>query len=438
MKNITFKYTTTLATLFIAVFSMAQQNPTPAPKQTKSVLIMNATAHIGNGEVIENSAISFADGKIGMVADARVIRFDMTKFDTIINAYGMHVYPGFIAANSTLGLVEWDAIRASVDDAETGTFKPSIRAAIAYNTDSEIIPTVRSNGVLMAQVTPRGGVISGVSSVMHLDAWNWEDAIIREDDGVHLNWPQVFHRHSDKGKVNIEKVKTYDQQLREIQTFFSEAKAYCKNKSNTLTEVRFEGVRGVIEGTQTLYVHTDDAKSIMEAVRFKKEMGISNMVIVGGYQAAEVADLLKENNIAVMVQRVHSLPYLKEDDVQLPYKLPAILHKAGITFCLENSGDMERMGARNIPFHAGTAVAYGLPYEEGVKAITLNAAKILGIDKTCGSLEQGKDATLFISTGDALDMRTNQLTTAFIQGRMIDLGSKQTELYERYMKKYGE
>ncbi len=433
-----FKYTTTLATLFIAVLSMAQQNPTPAPKQTKSVLIMNATAHIGNGEVIENSAISFADGKIGMVADARVIRFDMTKFDTIINAYGMHVYPGFIAANSTLGLVEWDAVRASDDETETGTFKPSIRAAIAYNTDSEIIPTVRSNGVLMAQVTPRGGVISGVSSVMHLDAWNWEDAIIREDDGVHLNWPQVFHRHYDKGKVNIEKVKTYDQQLREIQIFFSEAKAYCNNKSNTLTEVRFEGVRGVIEGTQTLYVHTDDAKSIMEAVRFKKEMGISNMVIVGGYQAAEVADLLKENNIAVMVQRVHSLPYLKEDDVQLPYKLPAILHKAGITFCLENSGDMERMGARNIPFHAGTAVAYGLPYEEAVKAITLNAAKILGIDKTCGSLEQGKDATLFISTGDALDMRTNQLTAAFIQGRMIDLGSKQTELYERYMKKYGE
>jgi imidazolonepropionase-like amidohydrolase len=438
MKTIYFKYTTTLAMLFIAVFSMAQQIPTPAAKQTKSVLIMNATAHIGNGEVIENSAIAFTDGKLTMVADARVIRFDMTKFDTIISAAGMHVYPGFIAANSTLGLVEYDAIRASVDDAETGTFKPSVRSAIAYNADSEIIPTVRSNGVLMAQVVPRGGVISGVSSVMQLDAWNWEDALLREDDGVHLNWPQVFHRHADKGKVSIEKVKTYDQQLREIQIFFSEAKAYCNNKNNTLIEVRFEGVRGVIEGQQTLYVHADDAKSIIEAIRFKKEMGIQKMVIVGGYQAAEVADLLKENNVPVMVQRVHSLPYLKEDDVQLPYKLPAILHKAGVMFCLENSGDMERMGARNIPFHAGTAVAYGLPYEEAVKAITLNAAKILGIDNTCGTLEQGKDATLFISKGDALDMRTNQLTAVFIQGRSIDLGSKQTELYERYMKKYGE
>lgn len=433
-----FKHIIAFATLFIATFSFAQQNPTPAAKQTKSVLIMNGTAHIGNGEVIENSAISFAEGKIGIVADARVIRLDMTKFDTVINAYGMHIYPGFIAANSTLGLVEWDAIKASVDHAEIGTYKPSVRSLTSYNTDSEIIPTVRSNGVLMAQVTPRGGVISGVSSIVQLDAWNWEDAVIREDDGLHLNWPRVFHRHSEKGKVKIDKVKTYDQQLHEIQSFFSEAKAYCTDKNKALTELRYEALCGVFEGSRTLFVHASDVRSITEAIRFKKEMEVPKMVIVGAYEALEVADLLKENNVSVMVPRTHSLPRSKEEDVYLPYKLPALLYKAGVTFCLENSGDMERMGARNIPFHAGTAVAYGLPYEEAVKSITLNVAKILGIDKNCGSLETGKDATLFISEGDALDMRGNKLTHAFIQGRSIDLSSKQTELYEKYLKKYEE
>lgn len=142
-------------------FMSAQQNPTPAPKQTKSILIMNGIAHIGDGTVIENSAIGIKDGKLDMVADARVIRLAANAYDTTIDASGMHVYPGFIATNSTLGLLELDAIKPSNDVAETGAFKPSIRAAIAYNTDSEIIPTVRSNGILMAQITPRGGVISG-------------------------------------------------------------------------------------------------------------------------------------------------------------------------------------------------------------------------------------------------------------------------------------
>ncbi len=433
MKNIL-----TILFLFVSFLANAQQNPTPASVQKKSVLIMNAKAHIGNGEVIENSAIGFKDGKITMVADARVIRLSADAYDTTIYADGMHVYPGFIACNSTLGLLELDAIRPSNDQAETGTYKPSIRAAIAFNTDSEIIPTVRSNGVLMGQITPRGGVISGTSSVMQFDAWNWEDAIIREDDGVHLNWPAVYHKHFDKGKVSIEKVKTYDQQLQEIQTFFSEARAYCNVKKPSLTEVRFEALRQVLEGKQNLYVHADDAKSITEAINFKVQMGIQKMVIIGGYDAIEVAKLLNDHAVPVMIQRLHSLPEFNEDDVDLPYKLPKLLFDAGVTFCIQNEGSMERMGTRNLPFLAGTAVAYGLPYEEAVRSITQTPAKILGVDSTCGTLESGKDATFFISSGDALDMRTNALTAAFIQGRMIDLSSKQTQLYEKYKKKYSE
>ena len=424
--------------LIVGLELHAQQVPTPAPAQTKSVLILNATAHIGNGQVMENCALGFRDGKIDMVADARLIRLSEGAYDTTIYADGMHVYPGFIATNSTLGLLEIDAARPTNDMAETGTFKPSMRTAIAYNTDSEIIPTVRSNGVLMAQITPRGGIISGTSSVMQLDAWNWEDALIREDDGVHLNWPQVYHKHYDKGKVSIEKVKTYDQQLREIQLFFSEAAAYCKEQKPAIQEVRFEALRGVIEGKQTLYVHAQDVKSITEAIHFKKDNSIAKMVIVGGYDAWMIPDMLKENGVSVMIRKIHEVPLRKDEDVDMPFKIPSLLYKAGITFSIQNECEMERTDLRNLPFQAGTAVAHGLPYEEAIRALTLSPAQMLGIDARCGSLETGKDATLFLSKGDALDMTTNAVIHAFIQGRDIDLSSKQTELYEKYKKKYDE
>lgn len=423
--------------LLMALFplvAVSQFNPAPAPKQSKSILIMNAHAHLGNGESVENAVVAFEKGIITLVADARTVRLDLTKFDTVIQASGMHLYPGFIASNSTLGLHEIDAVRAFNDVAETGTFKPSVRSAIAYNTDSEIIPTVRSNGVLLGQITPRGGVISGMSSVMQFDAWNWEDALIREDDGIHLNWPQVYHRHYDKGKIAIEKVKSYDQQLTEIRLFFEEARAYAKSKSD-VTEVRYEALRGIFQGLKTLYVHADDVKAISEALRFKREMQIKHMVIVGGYDSWMVAEDLKRDSVGVMLRRVHDLPMLTGDDIDMTFKLPYILYKSGVLFCLQNEGDMERMGTRNLPFFAGTAVAYGLPYEEAVKSLTLNAAKMLGVDKQLGSIEVGKDATLFLSKGDALDMQSNDVVHAFINGRALTLTDKHKALYERYKNK---
>ena len=314
---------------------IAQQVPAPAAKQSQSTLIMNGRAHLGNGTMIENSAIAFVDGKFTLVADATVIRLDMTAYDTIVDASGKDIYPGFIAPNSTLGLLEIDMVRQTNDLEETGTFRPSMRSIISYNTESEIIPTVRSNGVLMGQITPRGGVISGTSSVVQFDAWNWEDAVIRMDDGVHVNWPTVFHRNYDKGAIRIEKVKTYEQQLREIQSFFTEAKAYCNQQKIGLTEVRFEALRAIFDGKSTLYVHADDVKQITEALRFKSEFQIANMVIVGGYDAVLCSAALVSNNVPVMLQRIHELPRYNEDDVDLPYKLPAQLFKLGVTFCFE-------------------------------------------------------------------------------------------------------
>lgn len=426
------QYILLICTFWVSLQGNTQFNPAPAPVQEKSVLIMNAVAHIGDGQHIDNSVIGFKEGKITLVADARMVRIDMTAYDTIIYAEGKHVYPGFIASNSTLGLHEMDAVRAQNDVAEVGTFKPSVRSAVAFNTDSEIIPTVKSNGVLLGQITPRGGTISGNSSVMHFDAWNWEDAIIREDDGIHLNWPQVYHRHYEKGKMSIDKVKTYDQQLTEISLFFNEAKAYAAVSQPAVLEVRLEALKPLFNGKKTLYVHADDIKAISEALRFKREMGIPEMAIVGGYDSWMIAEELKKEKVGVMLGRIHDLPVLTGDDVDLPFKLPAMLFERGVLFCFQNEGDMERMGTRNLPFHAGTAVAYGLPYEEAVKGLTLNAAVLLGIDQRLGSLEAGKDATLFISAGDALDMMTNKVEHAFIEGRHLDLRDKHKILYERY------
>lgn len=414
----------------LSTFKLVAQVETPALPQSKSILLMNGYAHLGNGKVIENAAIGIKDGKLTLVADARVIKLEQNAYDTVINIQGKHVYPGIIAPNSTLGLVEIDAVRATDDQREAGTYTPHVRSIIAYNTESKITTTVRSNGVLMGQITPRGNYISGTSSIVQFDAWNWEDAVYKQDDGVHLNWYTMFNRHN--GKIN----KNYEEKVAELKEFFTNAQAYVKEANHEEVNLRFEAMRGIFSGEQTLFIHANFVKEITEAIDFGKKFEIKKMVIVGGYDAWRVSDMLKDNNVAVILRRVHDLPINEDDDVYLPYKLPKLLFDAGVLFCLENAGDMEAMGTRNLPFYAGTAAAYGIDKEEALKLITLNTAKILGIDSTVGSLESGKDATLFISTGDALDVRTNNVIAAFIQGRNVDVDNHQKKLYRKYSEKY--
>ena len=416
-----------------AVPSWAQ--PTPAPDQSRSVLVLGATAHLGTGDVLEDCAVGFRDGVIDYVG--RSFQVNRQKYDDIVDAKGQHLYPGFIVTNTTLGLQEVGAVRATQDQYEVGTFRPNVRSVIAFNTDSEITPTVRTNGVLMGQITPRGGVVSGSSGVVHFDGWNWEDAAMVMVDGIHLNWPSTHHRHRKNGQVDIQRRKTYDQQRHELERFFGEAQAYASARRGSLTDVRHEGMRGLFDGSLCLYVHTNDARAITEAVHFKRDLGIQRMAIVGGYDAYLVADLLRENEVAVMLQSVHSLPRFADDDVDLPFKLPKLLMDEGITVALQVDKRMTEMNSRNLPFYAGTARAYGLTEEQAVQALTRNPAQILGIDDQVGTLERNKMATMFLSEGDALDMRTNSLTMAWIEGREIDLDNRQRELYRKFQTKYG-
>ncbi|MBP6001160.1 MAG: amidohydrolase family protein [Flavobacterium sp.] len=418
--------------VFISLFGFAQQ--TPAPKQSKSILILGAKAHIGNGSVIENSLVSLVNGKIVTIGDATLMK--PAKHDIVIEAYGKHLYPGFIAPNSTLGLVEIDAVRASDDESEIGEFNPHVRSIIAYNAESKLVETTRPNGVLLAQITPRGGRISGTSSIVQLDAWNWEDALVKENEGLHLNWPRSYSRAGWWAEPGgIESNKNYEPQIKEIQTYFDNAFAYLTSK-NDKKDLPFEAMKGLQSGDKTLYVSANGEKEIIDAVLFKKKNNIQKMVIIGGYYAFKVAQLLKENNVSVLLKRIHDLPLLEDEDVNLPYKNAKILVDAGVLVGLQNAGDMERMQTRNLPFYAGTCAAWGLTKEQAVQLISGNTAKILGIDNNYGTLEAGKSATLFLSDGDALEMKSNIISLAFIDGRQISLESHHTELNERYKGKF--
>jgi len=422
-----------LGILLCNTLSFAQQ--TPAPKQTKDFAIVGATAHIGNGTVIENSVIVVSNGKISTVGPEASTPLTKQAMD-IIDAKGKHVYPGFIVSNGTLGLVEVDAVKASSDLSEMGTYNPHIRSIIAYNAESKIVESMRPNGVLLGQVVPRGGRIAGTSSIVQYDAWNWEDAAIKMDDGIHINWPNSFSRgrwwlgEDPALKPN----KDYAKQVKELTDYMNESKSYTKGNKDE-RHLPYEALTGLFDGSKHLYINANDEKSITDAVNFAKQQGVSKITIVGGYEAGKVPNFLKQNNVSVFLRRVHSRPNGEDDDYDLPYKLAKALVDAGVLVSLEPSGQMERMNSRNLPFYAGTTVAHGLTKEQALQLITQNPAKIMGIDAMYGTLEVGKSATLFISEGDALDMRTNQLTHAFIDGRDLSLETHQTELWKRYSEK---
>jgi imidazolonepropionase-like amidohydrolase len=420
---------------------------TPAPSQDKSVLIFGGITHVGDGQIINNSVIGFTDGKIDLIASSEENWTDKLlnmfsdsnnkKYDTIIDASNQHIYPGIIALNSNLGLVEVDAVRASVDDDEAGTYLPEVRSIIAYNAESKAVESMRPNGVLVAQIAPNGGVISGSSSVVQLDAWNWEDAVIKYDQGLHINWPSpyTFGRWwlgEDRGlKAN----NNYNKQVNDLKEFFDKSKANMNlDKSMNL---KSRSMKAIFEGESTVYLYADDEKEIVDGVLFFKKFGINKIVIVGASEAKNQLDFIKENNIPVVVKQPYRFPQSVDSDPRETFMLAKKMIDKGILVSIDPSGaPQSRVSIRNLPFYAGSFSSYGIDKEVALSMITLNPAKMLGIDSEFGTLEIGKSATLFISKGDALDIISNNVTHAFISGRKISLETHQTRLWRRYSNKY--
>lgn len=393
--------------------------------------LTNATIHKGNGEVIENGTISFKDGKITLVETNPTFKTNET-LGTIINCQGKHVYPGLIALNTYLGLSEVEAVRATNDQNEIGNFNPNARSIVAYNTDSKVIPTVRTNGITQAQIVPQGGRISGTSSIVNLDGWNWEDAAAKTDDGIWLSWIPRFSRKGWWGDPQgFEPNKNYDKQLQELKDYFADAQSYAQIEKHDKTNLRFEAMRGLFNGTKNLYIRASDVNEMLAAISFSENFRIKP-VLVGAEESWRIADELAQKNISVILHRTHELPYREDDDVNQPYRTPGILQKAGVKFALSMPGFWQ---VRNLPFAAGTAAAFGLSKEQALSAISKNAAEICGIVNT-GVLQHGFTANVVVSEGDILDMRTSKITHVFINGKLTDIGNKQTELFEKYKAKY--
>lgn len=424
--------------LVVSVCSTAAfaHDAVPGAPQKAPIALVGGTVHPVVGPVVENGTVLFDGGKLTAVGRDVALPTNVRKIDV----RGKHVYPGMIDVDTEIGLVEIQAVRATVDDAETGDVNPSARAVTAFNPDSELIPVTRSNGVLTAMTCPRGGLLCGLGSVMRLDGWTWEDMTVRGDAAMIVEWPTLIQTQT----ARLEQLRVREEKrakaLEQMTNLFADARAYQKFKRARAEQgapppdydARWEAMLPVLEGRTPLHVRADDMRQIQSAVALARKEGV-RLVIVGGYHAPECAELLRSENVAVVVKGTNRLPRYRNDPYDTPFTVPARLYKAGVKFCISASDRMANV--RNLPYHAGAAVAYGLPAEEALKSVTLYPAQVAGVDKELGSLEKGKSATLIVTTGDPLDIEC-QVTAAYIDGREVDLTDRHKQLRDKYQQKY--
>jgi len=447
-----------IASLASTLAARAQDLGIKAPPQAAPVIITGATIHPISGPAIDNGVIWFDSGVIQDVMTApafaeleKTVRW--AKQPRRIDAKGKHIYPGMISPYSQLGLSEIQAVAATIDTSETGSITPEVRGVTAVNPDSTLIPVTRSNGVLLAAVFPTGGVISGQPSVIRLDGWTTEDMAVLPGAGIIVRWPNVRPITNSRffDMPEEEQNKNIKRNLQAIEDAFDTAKAYAQAKAaepEAPTDLRWEAMRAVFppqtstdstggDAAQTptqrpLFIAASDVDQITSSIAFAIERGLKP-VIIGGRGAPFCADLLIKHDIPVIILGTHIMPSREDAPYDDGYRLPAKLHELGIRFAIANNDDTAH--ERNLPYAAAMAAAHGLPVDDALRAITLSAAEVLGIDSQFGSLEANKNATLIVTTGNPLEV-TTRIEHAFIDGREIDLSNKQTKLAEKYRERY--
>lgn len=420
----------------LACAPLAAQNVVTAPGSapTQAIVLVNARLHPVSSAPIENGRLRIENGKITALGGSEVDTSDAQ----LIDLGGQRVYPGLIAANSVLGLVEVGAVRATVDQTEVAPIAPEVRAEVAVNPDSEHIPVTRANGVLSVLSRPEPGaqsVLSGRSALLSMDGWTWESMTLKAPVGMHLVWPSPLQPEGLPAPMLKEWEKAQASKRTQLRSAFREARAYAAAAAPEPPDLRWEAMRPVLAGELPLFIHADDAAAIEEALAFGREEGL-RIVIVGGIEAWRLAAQLKQDDVPVIVGGTQVLPLRRHDPVEAAFENPAKLHAAGVRFAIASPGDsFSTSNERNLPYQAASAAAHGLPQDEALKAITLYPAQILGVADRLGSLEVGKDATLFVADGDPLEV-TTQVLRAFIGGREIDLDNRHRRLYEKYRGKY--
>ena len=409
----------------------------PAPPQNRPIAITNTTIHPVNGAVVENGTIVFVGGRITAIGTEVTV----PEGAEIISAAGKHVYPGLISADTYIGLTEIGAVRATVDRSETGTINPNVRAERAVNPESELIPVARANGITLMVTSPSGGLIAGMSAMMMMDGWTYEDMTFKAPAALYVEWPSMRITPSPPGKKSEdEQKKEREKTIQRITDAFLDARAYMvAKKAETARGIpyhevdsRWDAMIPVLQRTVPVVVRASELRQIEAAVAWAEQLNL-RLIIAHGDDAWMVADLLKAAQVPVLVGGTHRLPGRRFDAYDDPFTLPAKLFRAGVPFAITSNDEAPH--ERNLPYQAATAAAYGLPRDEALKAITLYPAQIFGVAERVGSLETGKDATLIVTTGDPLDIRS-EVEMEFIQGRRIDLSTRHTTLYEKYREKY--
>jgi imidazolonepropionase-like amidohydrolase len=420
-----------------ALVAPAFAGPEWTPATPKKFALTGGTVHTVSGAVLENATVLIDAGCITAVGAGVAAPSDATVFD----CRGKHVYPGFIDANTSLGLVEIGTIEGSNDTQETGNVNPNIRAEVMVNPDSDLLPVARVNGITSALVVPGGGAIHGLSALMHLDGWTREDMTIRSAVGLHVNWPSMsprrafFIQQSDE-----EQNKARDAAIAAIRDAFTDARAYETARSAEGgagvpahdADVKYDAMRAVMRGEVPVFFHADALAQLHAVLAFIDEMGLKRCVIVGGSDAWRLADELKSRDIAVILGGTQAMPARRSDPYDAAFTVPAQTAAAGIRWCLsDGGGNFGAASVRNLPHHAGLAAAFGLSKEEALKSITLYPAQVLGVGDQLGSIDVGKIADLQITDGDPLEQATHCLQV-FINGRPIPMENRQTRLFQKY------
>ncbi len=423
---------TLIVSLCLTSVCVAQSRQIPAPKQTMPIAIHGATIHTLAGEPIEDGYVIISNGKIELVGQGMPPIADDVYF---IDAKGQHLYPGLVSIGTQLGLLETGATDVTHDHNELGTITPEVKAVIAVNPDSDHLPVTRETGILTAVIFPSGGRVPGRSSAIRLDGWTNEDLTILDDAGLVIDWPNNVRRSSRGGPFGSSE-SAEDASTDELDDLIEQAKdwkqAYDAGERDH--DLAMNAMQKVLHGEVPAYIKAQTIQQINSAVAWAKRHKL-NPVIIGGSNAPECAELLISENVPVICNGVMSLPSRRDLPFDQQFTLPKRLHDAGVTFCIATGGN----GAheRRLPFHAGKAVAYGLPEDAAVDAIIKNAALICGLGDSHGTIERGKVATLILTDGSPLDIRTN-VQRAWIDGREISLESRHTELNDKYREKYNQ
>jgi imidazolonepropionase-like amidohydrolase len=412
------------------------------PPQEQPVVLRGATIHTVTNGVIQNGTIVMDRGKITAIGGADVA---VPRGAKVVDVSGKHIYPGLIDAYSTVGITEIGSVDVSNDITEIGDFNPNVRAEVAVNAESRHIGTTRSAGVLVAFSTPDGGVISGLSSAMSLEGWTWEEMSMKGAAALNVIWPNPNARGrrgmggpppgfpGARGGPQAPP-KTYEQQVEEIKGFFAEARAYrdaVAAGQPVRTDSRYAAMIPALNREIPVVVAAEGVAQINDAITWGKEEGV-RVVIRGGRDAIHVAERLKAENVPVILTSTMAAPNRDHEGYDGAYRSPAALHKAGVKFAI--AGGSGGLYSYRLPWEAGVAVAFGLPEEEALKSVTINAAEFMGIADKVGSLEVGKEATLLITTGTPLDMTSN-IIQSYIQGREIDMNDIQKHWFTKYMEK---